>query len=261
MRFPRSNPILRSLCYFPYSIRNKSILLRLLIILFIWVALLFNITKGQSKFSVGTIVAPSIERQLWLGTVEWLDYQDKPQINFGIGCSYSYKQFSLLSGLMVYDKGSYIRAKWANSSFPNDPVVKITFHNWYLSIPLTLDYNIKLKDRSSINPTIGVVYGRILWKYSMWKYYDKTEYHSRSYTRTNDNFFGLILGVGFKYRLNENSVIILRPNYIRQLNKGWDLNEEKNNLGRYDSYVFDLILLYDWNHLFNKKKAEHPLSE
>jgi len=222
----------------------------------------FSCAHSQSKLNIGLILAPSIEQKLWLGTMDWIKFSDRGSLNFGGSIKYDLsRNIHLTSGVVLYDKGALYRS-YLNAT--QTPLITRTHysHSWYAGLPLSIGYSIRLNEKSIVFPSIGITYGRVVWKYTITKYTDERNYHNRSYDSTNENYWGLDVGIGMEYQLKDGKSILLRPHYMRQLNRGWDLNPEKTNQGRFDSYVVDFVLFYDWDtiRLRKRKKNESPSS-
>ena len=61
--------------------------------------------SGQTKFSYGIEISPSIEKKVWLGDY-WIYFRNKGSLNFELKFNYSlYKNFQVETGLGAYDKG------------------------------------------------------------------------------------------------------------------------------------------------------------
>ena len=212
---------------------------------------------GQSRLDVGVSLAPSIERQLWLGTKDWFKFHDRPSLNFGgIVRIHAIEKLNISTGLWIYDKGSFFRLASINPPYTTPITTTHNFHSWYITLPITLSYDIRLKKGSIIYPSLGLAYGRVVWKYTIKRFANERVYHNRYYDSTNENYWGVNLGIGMEYQLKEGASISVRPNYFRQLNRGWDLNAEETNQGRHDSFVVDFMILYDWDILFGDGAAE-----
>lgn len=226
----------------------------LYLILLLLLCFVSNSSQAQQKFSLGVLAAPSIENRIWLGD-DWINFRPKASFNYGLLMKfYLNEQFFLQTGISIYDKGSryYVRfiSHVPNSEYYLDTLhhTRIVGHTWYLSSPTTINMILIHSDRTRLHLSGGVTYGRRILVYDTFKFdnseYDK-EYIITSYSSNKINYWGASLGFGMNYRLSPRFSLEIKPNYIRQLTRGWSESTTMDNRGRHDSYVLDLVLW--WN--------------
>jgi hypothetical protein len=204
--------------------------------------ILLKDSKAQNNtLDFGLVLSPSIEGFYNPAfTNSSLKYREKLSYNFGLKARYLFsKNFSFSSGVMIYNKGRTYTVPLA--SIPNQAPNFSTLSNsiWYLSVPLNIHARFSLKNRSSLGPNIGVVYGRKVFQYL---HQVRKNYNFYTFRRNgaSQNYFGLSLGLTYSTRINNKSVEI-SPSYVRQLNSGWHWTPESYPNSRFDSYILEFV--------------------
>lgn len=217
--------------------------------------LLLSITAGaQQKFSFGLKAAPSVEKKVWLGD-DWIDFKPKASFNYGLlGKFYFNEKYFIQTGISLHDKGTryYVRfiSHIPNTEYYLDTLdhTRIVRHIWYLSAPTTINYVLFSSERTKVHLSAGITYGRKVFEFYTIKFKDdlyEKEYRPDTYSSTRKHYWGATMGIGIDYEISPRLSLEVRPNYVRQLTRGWDVSTAMDNQGRYDSYVLDIILW--WN--------------
>lgn len=213
----------------------------LFVFLICFLILIINSKAQNNTLDLGLVLSPSVEGFYNpTFTSSGLTDREKLSYNFGLKARYLLsKKFSFSSGVMIYNKGRTYTVPLAST--PNQAPNFSTLSNsiWYLSVPLNIHAHFSFKNRSSLGPNIGVVYGRKVFQYlhQVRKNYD---FYTFRRNGASQNYFGLSLGLTYSTRIN-NKLIEISPNYVRQLNSGWQWTPDSYPNSRFDSYILEFV--------------------
>jgi opacity protein-like surface antigen len=193
--------------------------------------------NAQDNMSVGLMLSPSLESFVRNRS----DIIDKSKLSYNFGLMGKYRfsdKTSLRTGLVIYNKGTRYDAP---GGYPSRELVN---HTWFLSIPLTVDYEIGINKNMAIGSSAGFIYGRKVWDFYIQNKEGKKHY-VQPFNFISKDYLGFTFGIGPSFMLSSNLNIDIRPTYVRQLNDGWyNKWEPSSEVERLNSFLIDMTLWF-----------------
>ena len=141
-------------------------------------------------------------------------------------------QIILNTGLTLLDKGSVVPVTIETDLF---------HHAWYLSVPISVQYNFPINNRLSIRPSVGLVYGRRVYEYFKQRTRDRISYFVETWY-INPHYIGGLLGLEANFIISDRCLLSIAPYYNRQLNDLWKNSTITHE--RFDSFLIELTGWY-----------------
>ena len=178
------------------------------------------------------MISPSIEKMI--ASDRFPTYNSRLSLNYGLKSNlYLTPQIKLNTGLILLDKGSVAPVTIETDLF---------HHALYLSVPISVQYNLSITKRTSVGPSVGLIYGRRVYEYFKQITRDRVSYALETWN-VNDNYFGGTLGLEINSTITDRFSLSITPRYNRQLN---DLRKSTTIIQeRFDSFLLEITCWYN----------------